>query len=399
MSINFKPPAAGNGGIPSSVAGNIGLDPNTPGMQKAAQYWDMLDELHKSDPDAYQKLIDEQVKSGQQRSRTRQFLPTPGFVVKTFSFSSEVGRRKLFINISGFEGVEPPTSGNGTVLGEEAHGYQARSIPLLVSPLREAKVQKGGAVANCVDVVFNPWVIRKCAQENGFKQQVIRLAMRWVQDETSLVVSIPDARVINSVYKGGKGPNLRDPVPFPITLSEEEMREMYPETRKPPPAAQSNPAKPQVMQSPSDLLRAFKVGGEEGADAPGEAPSAPVKPTSDAGSTPKSALDGLLNLNPRPQTDDSRPPAQPKPTQTQRHPGIREVSPPSNSEKKSSTIHPGIREVPDPNTAKAAQGTGKKAKKSAVRKGFFSRNKKKGKKHVPLYPNGSNEHKPENPYP
>ena len=441
MSIHIKPPAtSGGGGLPRHVAGNIGLDPNAPGMQKASQYWDMLDDLHKSDPEAYQQLIDEQLRAGRKKTRTRQFRPQAGFVVKTFCFTAATGRRKLFLNVAGFDGVEPPTSSNGTVLGDDAHGYQARSIPLLVSPLREAKLKKNSSeVATCVDVVFNPWVVRKCEHEAAFKQQVIRLAMRWVQDETELTLSIADARVINSVYKGGGGANLRDPVAFPITLSEEEMRELYPDgvpsaapsSQQPrPPNGGGGGSNPAVMQSPSDLLRAFKVGAA-GADDDESTADAPRMPGSSsawssqaaaAGTTtaPKSALDDLLNLNPQPGPRQHGEPTaaaasrQRQLQPQQRHSGIRDVGARSASSSSSSAAssssasasgttssrHPGIRVVEPTNsssgTKKTKKGNGKS--KTAVKKGFIFRQKKKGKA-TPLYPEGSSEHKPENPYP
>ena len=413
--IHVRAPGSGSsGGLP----GNIGLDPSAPGMQKAAQYWEMLDELHKSDPEAYQKLIDEQVHAGRKKSRTRQFLPTPGFVLKTFSLAAATGRRKLFINIVAFDGVEPPTSGNGKVLDEEAHGYQARSIPLLVSPLREVPILKGGDVVNCVDVVFNPWVLRKCDQESSFKQQVIRLAIRWVQDETSLVVSIPDARVINSLYKGGRGPNLRDPVPFPITLSEEEMRELYPEEHQKQQQQQQKSAKPPVMQNPSDLLQAFRAGAETaagesgGANVPGlhvasggSGTSAPAPAGAAAAgesfsnAQQHSALDGLLNVSARPEvrSADGTTRTDPRangPSRSEIREVVSDGGRSSNSTSSASQRHPGIREVIDPKDANAS-----KKKKGAIRKGFIFRQKKKKGQVKPLYPEGSQEHKPENPYP
>ena len=363
---------------------NLGLDENHPGMQKAAQYWDMLDDLHKTDPEAYKKLIAEQMNKGKTRSRTRQFIPKPGFVIKTFS-RPLVGtgvESKIFINICEFEGVEPPTSANGNVLADSAHGYQARSIPLLVSPLRKEQLQKNGEAVQCVDVVFNPWVLAKSQQEKGFKQQAIRLALKWVQDETSLFISVPRARVINSLYKGGRGPHARDPVPFPITLSEEEMRELYPEeTHKKSQAQVPNPAsaEPSILQSPDDLLKAFQ-------SEPDEQDTNNQVSTGSSESTPKSALDELLNVKSSV--------AQPAP----RKPLIREVTPapapaPAPAEQpKPDQRHPGIRVVGEEKKAE-------KKKKTAVRKGFMFRKKKGGKKRAPLYPKGSNEHKPQNPYP
>lgn len=419
--IHVRAQPASGGGASGGLPSNIGLDPSAPGMQKAAQYWEMLDELHRSDPEAYQKLIDEQVHAGRKKSRTRQFLPTPGFVLKTFSLAAATGRRKLFINIVAFDGVEPPTSANGKVLDEEAHGYQARSIPLLVSPLREVPILKGGDLVNCVDVVFNPWVLRKCDQENSFKQQVIRLAIRWVQDETSLVVSIPDARVINSLYKGGRGPNLRDPVPFPITLSEEEMRELYPEEQHQKQQQQQQSAKPPVMQNPSDLLQAFRAGAETAAGESGGGANAPGLPVAGggtstsapapagvaaAGESPQSALDGLLNVSARPEVRSAGGASAGSRATAQSRPKIREVESSGGSHgtkspsSSTSQRHPGIREVIDPKDEAPASASSKQKKKGAIRKGFIFRQKNKKKGHVkPLYPEGSQEHKPENPYP
>lgn len=421
MSVNLKIPGIDkiSGNINHAAAAGTATSNDKNGaakLHKVNQYWEMLDELHQSDPEAYKNLIEQQMQVGRKKARTRQFRPEPSFVIKAWLLSVAKGRRKFFINICGYKGVEPPKSANGTELNtDEAFGYQARSIPLLVSPMRQVavKVSQPNSTESCVDVVFNPWVIRKCEVEAGFKQQVMHLAIKWVQQEHSEThkFTITAPTLINSKYKGGSGSILRDPVPFPITLSEDEMKDIYPEDQKKdlrsrmkqPFANESMPTTNKtgagMMQSPGDLLKAFQVDNDEQNKKPSSSRELEAEDVNH-----DNTMDRLLNLGSTKRgTGNSHHSATMQKGYSRLDADSKKNSQSleKNGANHKNKLHPGIREVlPEKSITKNGNDLKKSnKKKNAVRKGFMFRKKKSGKKHAPLYPEGSKEHTPKNPYP
>eukprot|EP00939_MAST-03C_sp_MAST-3C-sp1_P000996 g996.t1 len=322
--------------------------------KEADHIWKMLDDMAENDPEAYEKFVKE--KAGDVAStRAKCFTPKAGLVLKGYTLRGG-SMLKLFINVCSHPGVQTPLAANGKPLGDDAPGWAARQIPLLVGALRETRDKKG-VVCLVVDVVFSPWVLKRLGgpdpREEEFKQQVADLAASWVKDEHGLGIHSSSYKYIRSVYKGGTGDNNIDPVPFSLDehpVSAEGMDKEEGGETKATASSSSSPSASRLMQSPGALLTHMRRANEE-------------EEKKEVGGAKKTTRVGSERGKRKPLIQEI---------------GIKEVSSSSASSKK------------------------KKKKKPAVRKGFLNRCSTSGerkKNSALLYPTGSSEGEVANPYP
>ncbi|GMH96213.1 hypothetical protein TrVE_jg6443 [Triparma verrucosa] len=265
------------GGLPKEVvamAKQMGLDMATMGSQ-AEDMWAMLNDMSEKDPDKYEAFIKEQMEGAEEGGGKgqRTFTPTSCFVVKT-RFAAAKGMKiknsngvdatgKLFVNMCSHDGVQRPLNSEGQPVAEDRPHLDNMQIPLVVSDMRSCTDNSDEKVA-AVDVVYNPWVIKKANENNVFRAQVVELGLNWVQQEQNCKLE-SKWKVIKSKYKGGGGENGWDVVPFPVDESmldpkdREAIKKDEEEKRKRREAA-GEPVEP---LSPAELLSNLKKAQSE----------------------------------------------------------------------------------------------------------------------------------------
>lgn len=203
--------------------------------------WANMDDLSNSDPEAYKQFTQEILAEGPNgdkentaSTKARSFLPVPSFVVKVnttaaagngLKVSTRGGLAKFFINMGSCEALEPPKDVNGRPMEKgERRGADGLQIPLLVGEVRRCTDHSGEeGAALAVDVVFHPWIIDRCDDNNTFKAQAIDLALGWVEQETGYKFEKHKWKTIKSKYKGGSGELGDQPVPFPVDRALEQV--------------------------------------------------------------------------------------------------------------------------------------------------------------------------------
>lgn len=223
------------------MAKQLGLGPKDLGHESARSLWQLLDDMAANDPDAYQRFVSEQLAAGppqaeraEDESRSsnqpshndanqskndlhtdtrvllpRYVTPYPGFVVKCamlHSVKCQQQEIKLFLNCCAHEMVDMPKNPNsGKDVPEDTRAVPSTSnleVPLAVGKLREI-ADVNGALSIACDVIFNPWVMRRCEWDANFKREVMKLAIHWVQQDAHVRLVHQVGKFIKSRYKGG----------------------------------------------------------------------------------------------------------------------------------------------------------------------------------------------------
>lgn len=425
-----KKRASGNGGGGASallqdtrlreMARQMGLDAKDFGHEAAGNLWQLLDDMATNDPGAYQKFIHEQLKDGppmasQQQQQAedddeddelrsaantsnnqvthgssnakspmvllpRYFAPYPGFVVKCSMYRTvkcQQQETKLFLNCCAHDMVDMPKNpNNGKNVADDTRVVPSTSnleIPLVVGKLRDVQDVSGSVCVAC-DVVFHPWVMRRCEWDANFKREVMKLAIQWVQQDAKVRLVNQVGKFIKSRYKGGSivgaeivtAKFLVDPSAHTTTsasigsgnqsdAAEQEKRG-------------SKSQAPSVIESPSELLKQIHLKRNEGATNESPEREFLIKPTHEttkntASTTTKkepiASVSSLIN-------------EQKISTPASKNKLIQELSSSSPSQAMAAS--------------KPRQPT--KAKSSAVKKGFLLG---AAKAKAPLYPTGSSE--------
>ena len=221
-------------GLPKEVAQmakQMGIDMSEMGGQ-AENMWSMLNDMHANDPEEYdefiQKTMEDEKKENEEKDKMgKTFKPNADFVVKVQMMKSNginiktasgvKASGKLFVNFCQHEAIQRPLGTDGKPVVEDRPHLDGLQIPLVVSPLRKCSDGKGEDVA-AVDVVLNPFCLRKCKENNVFRAQIVELGLNWVQQEQSVRLE-RGWKVIKSLYKGGGGKGGSEVVPFPVDES------------------------------------------------------------------------------------------------------------------------------------------------------------------------------------
>ncbi|XP_078282790.1 PIH1 domain-containing protein 2 [Rhinoraja longicauda] len=137
-------------------------------LQQVNQLWSVLDEMSESSPEAYGKFISHQLAEGMKHCSA----PEPRACIQTNI--QEPGERVLFINLCSWSRVPAP-KGN------------ADPVPLSGGLMEETV---NGTDTCCVtDVAYSPEVIQKAKEDPVERDQLIRLAMRYIEEQHSVRLS------------------------------------------------------------------------------------------------------------------------------------------------------------------------------------------------------------------
>jgi hypothetical protein len=355
------------------IAKQMGLQPKDFG-EEAQALWQTLNDLSTSDPKRYESFINEQLQDGPPATESsnqaehetapppRFFTPEPGFVVKCAMYHSvkcQQQETKLFLNVCGHKLLDAPKNPNsGQEVPEDTRAVPNTSnlqVPLVVGKLREISDFRG-ALCCAVDVVVNPWVLRRSEWDANFKREVMKLAVQWVQQDAGARLVTPSGKFIKARYKGGVA------VGTEIITSKFRIED-------------ADPAK-QRMESPADLLKQINLDeAKEGATR--ELTITPSKETKSS-STPE------VLVRPPSSVDVLPPPAPAKAAETtlQKKVLIEELPPPSSTLKTAQTT----------SAASKTAASAKKKRGGAVKRGFLNSSK------AQLYPKGSSEGRPSSAY-
>lgn len=176
----------------SKLASQMGVDFTELGDQ-AEQMWTTLNDLHDTDPTAYQEFIRNQVETNKEfiqnknrNSNTRKIFPNPGFMVKS---AYVVGFEDVFVNICHHEAMQYPSDPNGAHISSYTE-MDSRNlhIPLVVSPIRSRTISDKSKTA-IIDVIVHKWCIQKAKSSNVFREELIALATKSAMEDYNLDVA------------------------------------------------------------------------------------------------------------------------------------------------------------------------------------------------------------------
>ncbi|KAG1691403.1 hypothetical protein DVH05_026894 [Phytophthora capsici] len=349
------------------IAKQMGLQPKDFG-EEAQALWNTLNDLSTSDPKRYEFFINEQLQDGPPSEASNQsatdaprfFTPEPGFVVKCCMYHSikcQQKETKLFVNICAHTLIDAPKNPNsGLQVPDDTRAVPNTNnlqVPLVVGKLREI-LDFSGAVCCVVDVVVNPWVLRRCEWDANFKRETMKLAVQWVQEDARVRLVTPTGKFIKARYKGGVS------VGSEIITSKFRIED-------------ADPTK-QRMESPADLLKQISMDEAEKDEDTRELKIRPSKENSTANA------EIVLNA------EQLKPPPAPVEAKPQKK-LIEELPSPTSKPKNTVQIAAGRSKQ---NTKPAAKGNTKTG--GAVKRGFLNSSK------TPLYPKGSSEGRPSSAY-
>ncbi|KAL4175127.1 hypothetical protein KRP22_000099 [Phytophthora ramorum] len=402
--INNRRPDARKPGAASSVnalladprmreiAKQMGLQPKDFGGEAQA-LWQTLNDLSTSDPKRYESFINEQLQDGPPAPPStdspssnqttndappppRFFTPDPGFVVKCTMYHSikcQQKETKLFLNICAHKLVDTPKNPNsGQEVPDDTRAVPNTNnlqVPLVVGRLHEI-TDFSGAVCCAVDVVVNPWVLRRCEWDANFKREVMKLAVQWVQEDAGVRLVTPTGKFIKARYKGGVA------VGNEIITSKFRIED-------------ADPAK-QRMESPTDLLKQINLDEAGKDEATQELTITPFKEVNTI-QTPKVLLKAPSSEHAQP------PPAPVNATVTEpqnKKVLIEELPSPSKTAHNASGDQSATATMATTSASRTSQTTAPQKKKSgsAVKRGFLNSTK------ASLYPEGSSEGRPSSAY-
>eukprot|EP00128_Syssomonas_multiformis_P018796 Colp12_sorted_trinity150504_noHs@30402 len=124
-------------------------------MQDAQKIWEMLDELADSDPDAYKRFMEKQLKQGKEAFKALA-PPTPGFAFETRQKAG--ARSRVFINACAHPRILEPEPGKDV-------------IPLKLTDSRQEKDEKGSYIV--LEAMLNANVVKKALNDDVFKEDLI----------------------------------------------------------------------------------------------------------------------------------------------------------------------------------------------------------------------------------
>ncbi|KAM8927385.1 PIH1 domain-containing protein 2 isoform 2-T2 [Pelodytes ibericus] len=188
-------------------------------LTQVNQFWSILDDLAENSPESYQKFIQKHMKEG------KEFMtpPEPHLCLQTKILDPE--EKVLFINICGWNRVPVPQS--------EAH-------PMPLSAGRLDSVSEEAVT----DIAYNPEVLQRAAQDRVELDQLIRLAMKYIEEKYKVTLC-------HSYHL----------TPFKLKGKVQRMKESLQGTQKPPEMKKEDTHK--VNESLLEQLKTIAVKGEE----------------------------------------------------------------------------------------------------------------------------------------
>uniref|UniRef100_UPI00398F7817 PIH1 domain-containing protein 2 n=1 Tax=Pristiophorus japonicus TaxID=55135 RepID=UPI00398F7817 len=137
-------------------------------LQQVNQLWGLLDDMSESNPEAYQKFIRHHLGEGM-----KQFsLPEPHTCFQTRIL--EFNEKFLYVNLCSWSRVPAPKS-------------DSDPVPLGGGKLEE--IVEGTDIYSVTDIAYSPEVLKKGSEDPVESDQLVRLAMKYIEEQHSLRLS------------------------------------------------------------------------------------------------------------------------------------------------------------------------------------------------------------------
>ncbi|XP_066566610.1 PIH1 domain-containing protein 2 isoform X2 [Amia ocellicauda] len=137
-------------------------------LQQVSQMWSMLDEMAESSPQSYRHFIQRHLQEGVNYSAP----PQPHTCLRTEVLEPEEG--VLYINVCSWKRVPAP-------------GSDTEPVPLNAGKLE--KTTEGKEVYSVIAVAFSPEVLCRAERDGAERDQLLRLAMRYTEQQHGLRLS------------------------------------------------------------------------------------------------------------------------------------------------------------------------------------------------------------------
>ncbi|XP_043847841.1 PIH1 domain-containing protein 2 isoform X1 [Dromiciops gliroides] len=149
-------------------------------LTQVTQLWNLLDDLAESDPEGYGKFIQHQLKEGEKYCAA----PEPQLCLQTKILKPE--EKVLFINLGQWTRIPAPQS-------------KAEPVPLSVG--KPEDVSETSESYTVIDVAYNPDVLKAAKDDEMEMDQLIRLAMKCIEDRYQFTLS-QSYHITNTRKKG-----------------------------------------------------------------------------------------------------------------------------------------------------------------------------------------------------
>ncbi|EDV25634.1 uncharacterized protein TRIADDRAFT_23555 [Trichoplax adhaerens] len=148
-------------------------------MQQAQHVWTMLDEMAENNPDGYRRFMEKQMKDAKQHIKS----PEPAFSIKV----NTLDRRVLYINICGWVRIPEPQS-------------DSHPVPIKAGIVHKFETKK--QQFHYIDVAVNDNVIKNSLRDKQFKEELILLAMSYINDSTEWDLMPDKYSILQEKYYG-----------------------------------------------------------------------------------------------------------------------------------------------------------------------------------------------------
>uniref|UniRef100_G1LBM9 PIH1 domain-containing protein 2 n=1 Tax=Ailuropoda melanoleuca TaxID=9646 RepID=G1LBM9_AILME len=137
-------------------------------LTQVTQFWNLLDDLAESNPESYEKFIQQQLKEGKQLCAA----PEPQMCLQTRILKPE--EKVLFINLCQWKRIPAP---------------QSTTHPVPLSVGRPEDMSETSDVYTVIDVAYNPDVLQAAEKDQVKKDQLIRMAMKCIEEQFQFTLS------------------------------------------------------------------------------------------------------------------------------------------------------------------------------------------------------------------
>uniref|UniRef100_A0A8D1LQ58 PIH1 domain-containing protein 2 n=1 Tax=Sus scrofa TaxID=9823 RepID=A0A8D1LQ58_PIG len=153
-------------------------------LTQVTQLWNLLDDLAESNPESYEKFIQQQLREGKQLCAA----PEPWLCLQTRILKPE--EKILFINLCEWKRIPAP---------------QSTSHPVPLSIGRPEDMSETSDVYTVIDVAYNPDVLQVAEKDQVKKDQLILMAMKCIEEQLQFTLSnsynITKFRIKGSIHR------------------------------------------------------------------------------------------------------------------------------------------------------------------------------------------------------
>ncbi|KAM6158588.1 PIH1 domain-containing protein 2 [Rhynchocyon petersi] len=149
-------------------------------LTQVTQFWNLLDDLAESDPERYEKFIQQQLKEGKQLCAA----PKPQFCLQTKILKPR--EKILFINFCQWQRIPAP---------------QSATHPAPVTVGRPEDISETSDVCTVIDVAYHPDTLQAAEKDQVKKDQLIQMTMKCIEERFQFTLSF-SYHIIKCKMKG-----------------------------------------------------------------------------------------------------------------------------------------------------------------------------------------------------